>query len=172
MASKIIDDDIFLKERVLFMEEEFDEDSCNYLKKQLLWLMTHDEKKPVTIYISSYGGDVYDFLQIYGLLKRKKFHLTTIAVGKCMSAGAYLLMMGDTRRAYPGSRIMFHELTANSYGKLNEQEIDVKESKQLMKILYNLCEEINMEDIEEWLQKDQYLSVKEALKINVLNKRL
>lgn len=167
-----IDKETFLEERVVFMEDDFNEESCNELKKQLLWLMTHAEESPVTLYISSYGGGLYEFLQIYGLLKKKKFPLTTIVTGKAMSAGAYLLMMGDTRMAYPGSRIMFHELSGSIFGKLNEQEIDLKESKELMKTLYGLLSEVEVDNIKEWLSKDQYLSVKEALRMNILNKRL
>jgi ATP-dependent Clp protease, protease subunit len=171
MVKDLVNNDFFIKERILFLEEDFDEESVNKLKKELLYLITVDEEAPVTLYISSFGGSVYDFLTLYGLLKNRKFRLTTIALGKCMSAGAFLLLLGDVRKAYPGTRIMFHELSSQSFGKLNEQEINLEESRCLMKTLYSITKIINVPNVKEWLAKDRYLGVNEAYKLGVINTR-
>jgi ATP-dependent protease ClpP protease subunit len=92
-------------------------------------------------------------------------------LGKCMSAGAFLLLLGDVRKAYPGTRIMFHELSSQSFGKLNEQEINLEESRCLMKTLYSITKIINVPNVKEWLAKDRYLGVNEAYKLGVINTR-
>ena len=160
----------FLKDRVIFMEEEFNEKTCNKLKKQLLYLMTHNEKEPVTIYISSYGGGIHEFLMLYGLLEKKRFPLTTIALGKAMSAGSYLLLLGDIRLAYPHSRIMFHELAySNKYSKLHDQKYDYDESERLQKILTDLVKKVTkVKKVEEFLKKDSYVEIDEAKKLDIL----
>lgn len=159
-----------LKQRVLFIEGDFDEDTINILKRELMWCMIHEPKKPVTLYISSYGGDAYDLLTIYGLLQQAQFQLTTVATGKCMSAGADLLMLGDKRMALPGTRIMMHEVAwESSYAKLHDQEIELKESQKLQEFFDTIIKEkTKIKNIKEFMRIDHYLSPEEAYKLGIL----
>ncbi len=169
--NKVFEDE-FLNDRVVFMEEGFNEPNCNVLKRQLLRLYKKDQKKPITMYISSYGGTIDDFLILYGLIKTLKCKIITIAIGKCMSAGAYLLLLGDERWAYPETRIMLHELGFGScFNKLHEQQTHIKESEELQKILTGIVKrKTSIKNVETYLKDDQYMSPQEALKLGVINK--
>jgi len=165
-------DEEFLKDRVIFLEEEFNEKSCNKAKRQLLYLLGKDSNAPITIYISSFGGGVHDFLMLYGILKTVKCRVTTVALGKCMSAGSYLLLCGDERLAYPTTRIMMHELAyTGSYAKLHDKDISHKEAVELQKILNELVsKKTKIKKPEEFLKEDKYLSLEDALKLEVITK--
>ena len=164
----------FYKDRVLFMEKEFDEVSCNILRKQMLALIADDPNSEITIYISSYGGSVYDFLQLYDIvsMKSRRWKLRTIAIGKAMSAGAYLLLLGDIRLSFEHSRIMLHELAySTSYNKLHEQENYIEESKKLQKILANIVKrKTNIKNVEVYLKENQHMSPTEAVKLKVIDR--
>jgi len=167
----LISDDEFMKKRLIFMEDDFDEEACNELKKRILYLLTHDPKEPVTLYVSSYGGVIYSTLQIIDLLRSRKFNLTVVAIGYAMSAGAYLLLEGDRRMAYENTTIMLHEISATAEGKLNEMQIDYEETKRLQEILNNMVKEkTKIKNITSFLEKDKYLSPKEAKKLGIIDK--
>ncbi len=167
-----LDNNDFLKDRVVFMEGNFDDENCNKLKKELLHLFSHDSKKPITIYITSFGGYIHNFLSIYGLLKTAQCKITTIALGQCMSCGAFLLLCGDERLAYPHAQIMLHELSAyQPYSKLHELEIDFKYSKTLQKILNDLVKKTTkIKNVAEFMKEDNFLDLNDALKIGVIHK--
>ena len=169
-----ISDENYLKSRVVFMEEDFREKSCNKLKKQLLYLFTHNSKKPITIYISSYGGSVDELLMIYGLLKSAPCKIITVALGKCMSAGSYLLLLGDKRYIYPFTRLMFHELAwGGGYSKLHDKETYFNESKRCQEILSNIVKNTTKtKNVDNFLKEDSYMEPTEALKLGVVHKIL
>jgi len=162
-----------LQQRVLFIEGDFDEESINILKRELMYCMTHKPRTPVTLYISSYGGDPYDLLSLYGLIQQKQFELTTIAMGKCMSAGADLLMLGDKRIGLPGTRIMMHEIAwESSYAKLHDQEVEIKESRKLQDFFDTIVKEkTKIKNIKEFMRIDHYLSSEEAYKLGILTEK-
>lgn len=159
---------------IIFVDGEFNTELANKFRKQLFEVVRMGIKY-VTIFINSYGGSLYDFMSMYGMIKSfKDLHITTVVNGYAMSAGAYLLCLGDKRMATPGSRIMFHELSSFSEGKLNDMEIDMAESKVLQKFLYKLTEKVIKKkdlDIISWLEKDQYLSINQAYNLGVLTKK-
>ena len=169
-----ITDKDFLEKRILFMEGDFDEKSCEKLAKEILYLSTHNEKEPVTLFIDSYGGGVYELMRIYSLLTVAPFKLTTTVVGKAMSAGAYLLLMGDTRIAYPYSTIMLHEIAWGSgYAKLHDHTAHHKESERMQKIIIDIVSEnTKIKNASEYLKVDKYLSPQEAKKLGVIDKIL
>jgi len=171
---ELTDDGEFLKDRVIFVEKEFNETTCNVTKRQLLYLLTKDAKAPITIYISSYGGGVNEFLMLYGIIQKASCKITTVALGKCMSAGAYLLLCGHERYAYPDTRIMLHELAyTGTYAKLHDKENAHKECITLQKILTDLVSNnTKIKKADEFLKEDKYLSVEDAFKLGVLTKMM
>jgi len=171
LKDHLISDEEFMKKRLIFMEDDFDEEVCNKLKKRILYLLTHDPKEPVTLYISSYGGSVYSVLQIIDLLRTRKFELTIVALGYAMSGGAYLLLEGDRRLVYEKSTIMLHELDGFCEGKFNEVQIDYEETKRLQDILNEFVKErTKIKNPEEFLQKDRFFNAKDAKKFGIVDK--
>ncbi len=160
---------------VLFIDGEFDTELANKFRTQYLNCIRNNMKK-IVIFINSPGGNLYDFLSIYGLIKATPMvHIETIINGYAFSAGAYLALLGDVRRATEGSRIMFHEMSGGNDGKLNEMILDIKESKTLQRLLTKIIKKTTKidqyHDINEWLQKDQYFGINEAYKLGVLTSR-
>jgi len=162
----------FLDKRIVFMEGDFTEESCRQLSKELLYLSVNNEREDVTLFIDSFGGSAYELLRIYSILKVRPFKLKTVVVGKAMSAGAYLLLMGDERIAYPFSSIMLHELTASqNHKKLHDLEDDHKENVRLQKIICELVKKTTkIERVSEFLKRDRYMAPKEALRMGVISK--
>ena len=156
---------------ILFIDGEFNEELANRFRTQL-FTVTRLGITDVTLFINSYGGSVYDFLTVYGMIKSfKNLHLTTIVNGYAMSAGAYLACLGDVRRATPGSRIMLHELSSGSNGKLNELKVDMNENKELQEFLTKIVKKVIKNkrfNVNKWLEKDQYMSVKESYELGLL----
>lgn len=161
----------FEDSRILFMEEGFDEESVNTLKKELLRLNSQSTE-PITIMINSTGGEVGPLLTLYGIIQNLSCQVVTVAAGYCYSAGAFLLLMGDVRVALPETRIMMHEISGGISSKLHEVEIDIKETKILQNIINKLVKKkTKIKKPSEWLKEDKYLSVKEALALNILTEK-
>ena len=166
-----ISDEKFLENRIIFMQGDFDEKSCNKLARELLYLSVKDEKKDVTIYIDSFGGAAYGLLNILNIIDAAPYKVTTIAMGKAMSAGAYLLLYGDTRLAYRNTRIMLHELMYRTgFAKLHDQTADYKESNELQKIMSKIvAKRTKIKNVDEFLKVDQFMDAATAKKLGVID---
>lgn len=166
--------DEFLRDRTIVFEGAFDEKNCKEFKEKLLYLLNNSPTEDITIYISSFGGSLHSFLSIYGLLKTAQCKIITIALGYCMSAGAYLLLLGDKRHAYPGTRIMLHELGwKGSYAKLHDKTSDFEESKRNQELLCNLVKEkTKIKNVEEYLKEDKYVGCNEAVIHGILTESI
>ncbi len=89
-------------------------------------LMSHD---PITLYLSSLGGSVYDGLAIYDLIRASPSPVVVYANGKIMSMGVVILLAGDKRYAAKNTRFMMHSLSHGTLGKVRDTDIDVNEAK-------------------------------------------
>jgi ATP-dependent Clp protease protease subunit len=164
----------FIKDRVVFLESEFDEFSCNELKKKILYLIKTDAKKPITIYINSIGGNVDDLLMLYGIMSRAQCKFITIVTGYAYSCGAMLLLMGDERFAYPYSRIMLHQIAAGlSYSKLHDMDSNITEIKRVEDIFNKLIKErTKIKKPEEELKTDRFYSIDDAIRLGILTGKI
>ena len=164
----------FLKKRTVFMDDDFDDDTVAKLRKQLIYLYDNDQEKPITIMISSWGGSLHEAFSLYGLLKTFKCKIITVAIGKAMSAGAFLLMLGDERCAYPGTRIMTHEMSyERDYDKHSEHIKKMKYDNDLHKFYVDVFKKhTKIENPAEFLKSDRYMWPKEAKKLGIIDKVL
>lgn len=162
----------FIDKRILFMEGDFTEEACSKLAKEILLLSSHNEREDVVLYIDSFGGSAYEFLRIYSLLSVRPFKLKTAVIGKAMSAGAFLLLLGDERTAYPFSSIMLHEIASvHGFAKLHDLNDDMKETQRLQKIIVGLVRaRTKIKNVEEFLQRDRHMDAKDALKLGVVDR--
>ena len=130
-----------LNERVIFLGDQVTEQTANLVVAQLLHLAYEDPKKDIKLYINSPGGSVYDGLAIYDTIQYISPDVQTIGIGLQASMGAFLLSSGTKgkRMALPNSRIMIHQPSSGTQGKITDQEITLKEGiflkQQLNKIL-------------------------------------
>lgn len=126
-----------LNDRVVFLGEQVDSHTANLVVAQLLYLANEDPKKDIKLYINSPGGSVYDGLAIIDTMNYIKPDVQTIGIGLQASMGAMLLACGakGKRFALPNARIMIHQPSSGTEGKVTDQEITLRESIYIKKKL-------------------------------------
>jgi ATP-dependent Clp protease protease subunit len=164
-----------LKDRIIFLGEPIDEHSANLIVAQLLFLDSQDTKKDISIYINSPGGSVYDAFAIYDTINYIKSDVSTIAVGMAASAAAFLLSSGTKgkRFALPHSKIMIHQPSSGTRGKVTDMEIDLEESIKLKKQLEEILAKNSgqkQSKIHVDMERDYYMSADEANKYGLVDK--
>src|SRR5665647_115399 len=126
-----------LKDRIIFLGSDVNEASANVVVAQLLFLQAEDAKRDIYFYINSPGGSVYDALAIYDTMQYITNDVQTVGIGVQASAAAFLLSSGTKgkRSALPNSTIMIHQPSSGTRGKVTDQEIDLRESLRIKKLL-------------------------------------
>jgi ATP-dependent Clp protease protease subunit len=156
-----------LKDRIIFLGSEIDEQTSNILVAQLLFLDSQDSTKDISIYINSPGGSVYDAFAIYDTMKYIKSDVQTIVVGMAASAAAFLLSSGTKgkRFALPNSKIMIHQPSSGTRGKVTDMEIVLEESLKLKKQLEQIIADNTgqkVTKVHQDMERDYYMSASEA----------
>ena len=164
-----------LRERIIFLGTEINDQVSDSLVAQLLFLEAEDPSKDIQIYINSPGGSVTAGLAIYDTMQQISPDIVTICFGVAASMGAFLLSGGKKgkRLALPNSRIMIHQPLGGAQGQAVEIEIQAKEILYLKKTLNNLlCEHTgqSLEKIEEDTERDYFLSPSEAVDYGLIDK--
>ena len=164
-----------LRERIIFLGTEINDQVSDSLVAQLLFLEAEDPTKDIQIYINSPGGSVTAGLAIYDTMKQISPDIVTICFGVAASMGAFLLSGGTKgkRLALPNSRIMIHQPLGGAQGQAVEIEIQAKEILYLKKTLNDLlCEHTGqpLEKIVEDTERDYFLSPSEAVDYGLIDK--
>lgn len=122
-----------LEDRIIFLGEEVNEHTANVVVAQLLHLANEDPEKDIHLYINSPGGSVYDGLAIYDTMNFVKPDVATYGIGLQASMGAFLLSSGakGKRHLLPNARVMIHQPSSGTQGKVTDQEISLKEAIEL-----------------------------------------
>lgn len=135
----------------------------------------------INIYLSTFGGYIYDMFSIYDeLVKLNKEYVVNIyCVGKIMSAGTIIMLAvnDDHRFAYPNTTFMYHTLSGGTWGKVKDMEENVEESKRLHKLMWSIYKDktsIPEDKLEEIYKckKDWYITANQALKYKIIGKIL
>src|SRR5919202_1941402 len=118
-----------LKDRIIMLGTEIDDDVANVIVAQMLFLESEDPDKDINLYINSPGGSVTAGLAIYDTMQYVKPAVSTICVGQAASMGAVLLLAGATgkRQALPNARIMIHQPLGGFRGQATDIEIHARE---------------------------------------------
>ncbi len=169
--------DIFsrlLNERIIFLGEEVNEHTANLVVAQLLHLAYEDPKKDIKLYINSPGGVVYDGLAIYDTINHIAPDVQTIGIGLQASMGAFLLSSGTKGKRYalPNSRIMLHQPSGGTQGKMTDQEITLREGIFLKKKLNEILAKNTgqkLSKIEQDMERDFWMGAEEAKKYGIID---
>ena len=156
-----------LNERVVFVGDEIGHKTAGLIVAQLLHLAYEDPASDIKMYINSPGGSVYDGLAIYDTMRYIKCDIQTIGVGLQASMGAFLLSSGakGKRVALPNARIMIHQPSSGTEGKVTDQEISLKEAIFLKKRLNEILAKNTgkkLAVIEKDMERDFWMSAEEA----------
>lgn len=122
-----------LEDRIIFLGEDVNEHTANVVVAQLLHLANEDPKADIKLYVNSPGGSVYDGLAIYDTMQFISCDVATYGIGLQASMGAFLLSSGSKgkRHALPNARIMIHQPSSGTQGKVTDQEISLREALEL-----------------------------------------
>ncbi|MFB2880729.1 ATP-dependent Clp endopeptidase proteolytic subunit ClpP [Floridanema aerugineum] len=118
-----------LRERIVFLGTQVDDDVADSLVAQLLFLDAEDPEKDIQLYINSPGGSVTAGMAIYDTMQQIRPNIVTICYGLAASMGAFLLTAGTRgkRMSLPNSRIMIHQPLGGAQGQAVDIEIQAKE---------------------------------------------
>src|SRR5215204_4703559 len=127
-----------LKDRIIMLGTEIDDDVANVIVAQLLFLESEDPDKDINIYINSPGGSVSAGLAIYDTMQYIKPDCATICMGMAASMASLLLAGGapKKRHALPHSRIMIHQPLGGTQGQAADIEIYTREMLRIRQELY------------------------------------
>src|SRR5574344_731905 len=162
-----------LEDRIIFLNEEINEDTSNSVIMQLLWLASDNPDEPIDLYIKSPGGCVYSGSAIRDIIDKIPCKVNTIAMGMVASMGAYMLAAGKgTRKDLKNSRIMIHSVSSGTRGTIIDMEVDYKETKylndKLMVDFSNFSKgKMTVEDVQKFCQRDYYMSPEDAKKYGI-----
>lgn len=130
-----------LKDRIIFLGTEVDDNVANIICAQLLFLEADDPDKDIFLYINSPGGVITSGMAIYDTMNYIKPDVATICLGQAASMGAFLLAAGakGKRSAVPNARIMIHQPSGGFRGQATDILIQtneiIKTKEHLNKIL-------------------------------------
>jgi ATP-dependent Clp protease, protease subunit len=124
-----------LKERIIFLGTEIDDQAANIIIAQLLFLEANEPEKDIFIYINSPGGSVSSTIAIYDTIQYIKSDVSTICIGMAASGAALILASGakGKRSSLPNSRIMLHQPLGGAQGQVSDIEIQTKELLRIKK---------------------------------------
>ncbi len=170
--------DIFsrlLRERIIFLGSEIDDEVANSIVAQLLLLDSENSEKDIMLYINSPGGVITAGLAIYDTMNLIKSDVCTICLGEAASMGAFLLSAGTKgkRMALPGARIMIHQPLGGAKGQATDIEIEAKEILRMKSMLNGILAENSgqsVEKIKEDTERDHYMSAQEACDYGLIDK--
>lgn len=164
-----------LKERIIFLSGEINNEMADLIVAQLLFLEAEDPDKDIQIYINSPGGSVSAGFAIYDTMQYIKPDVSTICVGLAASMGAFLLASGTKGKRYalPNADIMIHQPLGGTQGQAEDIRIQAEKILEIRKRINNILSEKTGQDIEiinRDTDRDYYLNAEEAVKYGLIYK--
>lgn len=166
-----------LKERIVFLDGEINDERADLVVAQLLFLEAEDTKKDISLYINSPGGSVTAGLAIYDTMQYILPKVTTICMGQAASMAALILAGGEAgkRLVLPSSRVMIHQPWGGVEGQSSDIAIHAKEILRLKKlsIQYFAHHTGKSEDeIAQALERDFFMTADQAVEFGIADKVL
>ncbi len=163
-----------LKDRIVFLGGEVDDDAANIIVAQMLFLEMEDPDADIMLYINSPGGSVTAGMAIYDTMKYLKCEVSTLCVGMAASMGAFLLAAGakGKRKALPNAEIMIHQPSGGARGQATDIQIH---AEQILRIKKKLNEELAkntgkpLSQIEKDVERDFFLTAAEAKEYGLID---
>ena len=164
-----------LKDRIIFLGQQVDDQISNSLVAQMLFLMSDDPKADIHLYINSPGGSITAGMAIYDTMQFVSCDVATYCIGQAASMGAVLLTAGAAGKRYalPNARIMIHQPLAGMQGTAREVEIHVEELRRIKQRMNEIMIEHtghSLEKIETDTDRDRFMSAEEAREYGLVDK--
>lgn len=161
-----------LEDRIIFIDGEINESTASVVVAELIHLANEDPDADIKMYINSPGGSVYDGLAIYDTMNYIKPDVETFGIGLQASMGAFLLSSGTKgkRHLLPNSRVMIHQPSSGTQGKVTDQEISLREAVELKEKLSAIMAKNTgqkLAKIKMDMERDFWMGADEAVKYGV-----
>ncbi len=156
-----------LKERVVFLVGEVNDQTANLVVAQLLFLESENPDKDISLYINSPGGSVTAGMSIYDTMQFIKPDVSTMCLGFAASMGAFLLAAGAKGKRYslPNSKVMIHQVLGGARGQATDIEIQARDilrtKAQMNRILAERTGQ-TLDKIQQDTERDYYMTADEA----------
>jgi len=163
-----------LKDRIVFLGTEVNDDVANLITAQFLFLESEDPEKEINFYINSPGGSVTAGMAIYDTMEFIRPPVSTLCLGQAGSMGAILLLAGAKGRRYalPHSRIILHQPLGGMRGQASDLEIHAKEILHAREDINNIIMKHtgqNLRKIEKDTDRDYFMSPQQAVEYGLID---
>lgn len=163
-----------LKERIIFLTGQVDDDMSSLICAQLLFLESENPKKDIYMYINSPGGVVTSGMAIYDTMQYISCDVNTLCIGQACSMGSLLLTGGakGKRFSLPNSQIMIHQPSGGARGQATDIEIQANLILSMRKRLNNLYVQHTgqkLATIEKAMDRDNFMYPDEAKKFGLID---
>ena len=165
---------LLLRERIVFLGQEVDDQVANLIISQMLYLEAQDPDKDISLYINSPGGMAYAGMAIYDVIQHVQPDVSTICVGMGMSAAAMVLCGGapGKRLALPNARIMIHQGSAGTRGAPTDMEIQLREvlalTHRMAEIIAHHCGR-SVDEVTRDIDRDYFMTPDEAIAYGLID---
>jgi ATP-dependent Clp protease, protease subunit len=163
-----------LKERIVFLGTEVDDQIANVIAAQLLFLEAEDPDKDISLYVNSPGGSAYAGMAIYDTMQYVKPDVRTICVGMSMSAAGMILAGGapGKRFALPNAKVMIHQGSAGYRGAPADIQIAAREilemTERMAKIIARHTGQ-SFEQVMKDIDRDRFMTPQEAKEYGLID---
>ncbi len=168
-----------LRDRIVFVGGQIDDDMANLVVAQLLFLSNDDYKADINVYVNSPGGSISAGLAIYDTMQFVRCDVSTVCVGMAASMGALLMAAGTDKKRFilPNSRVLIHQPLIRGVltGPATELDIEAREIIRLRKRLYEVLSKHTsqpIEQIERDCDRNKWLNAEEAVEYGCADKIL
>lgn len=163
-----------LQERIIFLTGTVHDQVSSLICAQLLYLESVNPDKEISFYINSPGGVVSAGLAMYDTMQYIRSPVSTVCIGQAASMGSLLLAAGEAGRRFclPNARVMVHQPSGGAQGQASDIEIQAREILNIRRRLNEIYREHTgrtLEEIEEALERDRYLSATEAQEFGLVD---
>lgn len=164
-----------LKDRIIFLGTEINDQVANIVIAQLLFLANQDPEKDIKLYINSPGGSVTAGLAIYDTMQFIKPDVSTICIGMAASMASVLLAVGAKGKRFclPNSEVMIHQVMGGTQGQASDIKIHAERILKMKDKLNNILQKHTgqkLETIEKDSDRDNFMSAEEAVKYGLADK--
>ena len=163
-----------LKDRIIFLGGEINDDVANTVVAQMLFLEMEDPDADICLYINSPGGSVTAGMAIYDTMQYIKPQVRTVCIGMAASMGAFLLMAGQKgkRLALPNAEVMIHQPLGGAQGQATDVAIRAEWLMRTKKKMTAMMAEMTgqpLEKLQQDCERDYFMTAQEALDYHIID---
>jgi ATP-dependent Clp protease protease subunit len=163
-----------LRERIVFLGQEVNDDIANLIAAQLLHLDAQEPGRDISLYVNSPGGSAYAGMAIYDAMQYVQSDVSTVCLGMGMSAAAMILCGGapGKRFALPNAKIMIHQGSAGYRGTPADIQIAAREILSMTRRMAEIISRHTNQDVEQVMKdidRDRFMTPEEAVDYGIVD---